>query len=84
MTIRESTYYTVVCDLCGGANDGGDYSAWSTELGADEDAEGWDWHVEGGNHICPECRPMPDFEDAEADEADDHLDPGHGSEGHNC
>lgn len=81
MTLREATYYTAVCDLCGTANDEGDYTAWSTQDGADMDADSAEWHCERGNHICYHCLPVSDFEDL-ADVGE--LDPGHGAEGHNC
>jgi hypothetical protein len=78
MTLRETIYYTAVCDLCGRDNDT-EYSAWSSTDGANEDAEESEWHVEGGNHICDDCGPRP-LEILDEDE----IDPGHGTEGHNC
>lgn len=82
MTLKGATYYTVICDLCGAdASERSEYSAWIDEGQAEDLATDADWWVEGGNHICEDCVPRPDFEDAEAD---GELLPQHGAEGHQC
>lgn len=80
MTLREAIYYTAICDLCGAdSSEGGEYSAWASQEGANDDAEYGDWHVEGGNHICDGCVPTA-FDLLDEDE----IEPLHGAEGHQC
>jgi len=63
--IRSAPYYWVTCDVCGtNAQIDSDYSAWVTGGDAEESAEEFDWCVEGGNHVCPDCiPPLPDEDD---------------------
>lgn len=67
--IASAPYYWVVCDVCGvSAQEGSDYSAWSDRDTCEIEPGEMDWHIEGGNHVCPDCLPG-DREDLEEEMA---------------
>lgn len=69
MTIKPVTFYVAECDLCGSRDDQGyDYAAWSDENGAEESVVESEWHVEGGNHLCPDCIPTSPEDDLDSDQ----------------
>jgi hypothetical protein len=58
MSVKELTYYTVVCDQCGkDGNANGEITAWSDREGAVLTANDWDdWYDAGGDkHYCGDC-----------------------------
>jgi hypothetical protein len=66
--IRPVTYYVAVCDRCGKAYEGYDYSAWSDEDSAELEAteSGWEKLDDGpdaGKLLCDECWAWDDEED---------------------
>jgi hypothetical protein len=54
--IKEVTMYTILCDGCGkDVCDGTEYSAWNDTSYVVDSAIEDNWHVEDGNHYCPNC-----------------------------
>lgn len=54
--IKQETFYAVACDRCGEIHEGGDYSFFSDEDTAIEDAVADDWiEKEDSKHYCPGC-----------------------------
>lgn len=61
----EQTFYGLKCDRCKILYEGGEYSYWSDENSAIEEATDWgEWHEEGNKHYCPNCHDK----DEETDE----------------
>ncbi|QWY81346.1 hypothetical protein SEA_RIZWANA_49 [Arthrobacter phage Rizwana] len=59
--IASAPYFWIVCDDCGAkSTEGGDYSAWSDENGAWEEASNSDWGSVEGKHYCDGCFPKHD------------------------
>ncbi len=56
MSIKALTYYTVVCDRCGGsADEDSDYSAWATQSTAQETATDAEYIKTATEDLCPGC-----------------------------
>lgn len=71
MTVREVTFYQVVCDRCGAiAQEGGEYAAWATRQAAVDEAHDAMWlcgewdEVEQAGHWCDDCTEWNEEEDA--------------------
>lgn len=67
MSVESAPYYWLVCDHpdCGEkSTEGGEYTAWSDQDGAMEDAFNSDWTITSdGKHYCDEHHPMEDEDD---------------------
>ena len=57
MTTRSEFYYWIECDGCGEkSTKDSDFSAWSDEGSARDDAYDGDWQCDGEGDFCSECR----------------------------
>ncbi len=56
--IGSTVHYLAWCDRCKQERNHG-YVGWfdTSELNAEYAAFDEDWHIEGGNHLCPDCLP---------------------------
>ncbi len=54
MSLRSAPYWWVECDLCRRRSDKG----LGTRAHVLAVAKKRGWHVEGGNHLCPDCTPQ--------------------------
>lgn len=70
MSIREVTYYEVVCDFEGCCTMGGDFSAFSWAL---DDWINGDGYFHDGVTLCAEHAPM-DCDECEAPPGEEHAD----------
>lgn len=58
MSVKTVPGFVVACDRCGkttGDLPGSEYSMWTDETGALEDAVGSDFEEIGEKHACPDC-----------------------------
>ncbi len=60
MSVKEVTYYTVICDECGvSAFEGQEFTAWSDADGAIwAVAESLEWSEDNGQHRCSKHNPF--------------------------
>jgi len=59
--VKETLYYTVICDCCKkDSNDGSEYSAWGDIYQAKDVAMESDWIHEEGKDYCPDCYEYDD------------------------
>jgi len=66
MSIEKVEMFTIICDHCQlniGMNE--EYSCWSDDSYAEENAMESDWLKQGDKHYCPDCYGYDDNDDME-------------------
>lgn len=59
MSVKSAPYYWLECDSCGEkSTEGTDYSAWSDEGDAYDQAYNHDWVRIPAGDYCPDCSPV--------------------------